>query len=380
MKNEINTRMLSHEKYLNVNACFDKDAFRFNKYTKDIRGEYSRDADKILHSFAYARYMDKTQVFTGSDNDNITRRMLHVQLVSKIARTIGRALNMNEDLIEAIALGHDIGHVPFGHPGESILNKISMKYLDEYFAHNVQSVRELMVLEKNGKGLNLTLQTLDGILCHNGEIELDIYKPDIDKTKERFLEEYENCYSDISYNLKIRPMTMEGCIVRVSDLIAYLGRDIEDAIELGILNKDPIPHDIKIILGKNNKEIVNTLILDIIENSKDKPYIKFSKKVYKALSDLKKFNYENIYYKANTKETLSKYEKIFNTVFKFYLQNFDNKNTRLYSVYLNKMDKKYINNTKKERIIIDYIAGMSDDYIKEEYKKVKEYEKDYNCK
>ena len=370
IKEDIRKKMLINEKYLCDNASFDKDAYRFKDSTRSIRGEYQRDADKILHSFCYARYMDKTQVFTSLDNDNITKRMLHVQLVSKIGRTIGRALSLNEDLIEAIALGHDIGHVPFGHPGEAILNKISLKYLNEYFSHNVQSVRELMNLEKNGLGLNLTVQTLDGILCHNGEIELEVYKPNTKKTVNEFLNEYTSCYKDINTNYKIRPMTMEGCVVRVSDLIAYLGRDIEDAIELGVLKPDPIPEDIKSVLGSNNKEIVNNLILDIIKNSIDKPYISFSKPVFEALSKLKKFNYKNIYYKANTDETLKKYETMFNDLFEYYLTHFDDKTISLHTIYLDGMTDDYKNNNKKERIVIDYMAGMTDDFIKNEYRKL----------
>ena len=373
-KEKIKKSMLFYENNLSKYACKNKDSIRLKDMEEDIRTNYMRDADKILHSRSFTRYMDKTQVFTGSDNDNITKRMQHVLLVSKIGRTIGRALNLNEDLIEAIALGHDIGHVPFGHPGEDILNKISLKHLNEYFCHNVQSVRELMTLEKNGQGLNLSIQVLDGILCHNGEIELETYKPDTTKSLEKFLEEYNSCYKDISTNYKIRPKTMEGCVVRISDLIAYLGRDIEDARDLGVLKKD-IPDDIKQILGSTNKEIVNNLILDIIENSLDKPYIKMSTKAFNALSKLKKFNYENIYYKANTKETLAKYEEIFTKLFDYYLKEFNNKNCSINSIYLNGMSKDYINNTKKERIIIDYLAGMTDDFIKEEYRKMCENEK-----
>ena len=375
MNNEkIKKSMLFYENNLSRFACKDKDAIRIKPIKNDIRTNYMRDADRILHSNSYTRYMGKTQVFTLNKNDNITRRMLHVQLVSKIGRTIGRALNLNEDLIEAIALGHDIGHVPFGHPGEDVLNKISLKYLNEYFSHNVQSVRNLNILEKNGKGLNLTIQTLDGILCHNGEIELEIYEPDTKKTKEKFLEEYYSCYKNINTNYKIRPMTLEGCVVRISDLIAYLGRDIEDARSLGILKKD-LPEDIKNILGSTNKEIVNNLILDIIDNSLDKPYIKMSKDVFNALSKLKKFNYENIYYKANTKQSLANYEKIFTELFNYYYKEFDNKKNSINKVYLDGMTKEYIENNKKERIIIDYLAGMTDDYIKEEYRKMCENEK-----
>ena len=204
--------MLRNENNLNENACRDKDAIRiFDLEEEDIRPNYFRDIDKIIYSLSYTRYIDKTQVFSNKQNDNISKRIIHVQLVSKIARTIGRALSLNEDLIEAIALGHDIGHVPYGHLGERILNEISLRYGEGYFMHNVESVRTLMVLENNGKGKNLTVQTLDGILCHNGEFVQDLYKP-VKKTKDDFLRDYKACYMDKSYGKTLIPMTMEGCV------------------------------------------------------------------------------------------------------------------------------------------------------------------------
>ena len=187
-------------------------------------------------------------------------------MVSKIARTIGRALSLNEDLIEAMSLGHDLGHVPFGHLGETYLNELSQKYNEGVFMHNVQSVRNLMNLEKNGKGLNLTIQTLDGILCHNGELILDKYSP-IEKTKEEFLKDYEKCYKSKENILSLRPMTLEGCVVRISDVISYIGKDIEDAITMNILKKEELPESIMEILGNNNSDIVSTLVLDIIKNT-----------------------------------------------------------------------------------------------------------------
>ena len=166
--NEVKENMLKIESKLQEYATFDKDAIRMQELEYDIRPNYFRDIDRIIHSLSYSRYIDKTQVFSLKESDHITKRMIHVQLVSKIARTIGRALNLNEDLIEAIALGHDIGHVPFGHTGEAILNEITYKEEKRYFNHNVQSVRTLMMIENHGLGENLTIQTLDGILCHNG--------------------------------------------------------------------------------------------------------------------------------------------------------------------------------------------------------------------
>lgn len=168
----IKERMLLRENFYSPFATKDKESIRLIPIEEDIRPNFFRDIDRIIHSTSYTRYMDKTQVFSLKDNDNISKRMVHVQLVSKIARTIGRALSLNEDLIEAAALGHDLGHVPFGHEGERILNKISLKHNEGYFNHNVQSVRELMDIENDGEGINLSIQTLDAILCHNGELEL----------------------------------------------------------------------------------------------------------------------------------------------------------------------------------------------------------------
>ena len=371
MIEEIRNKMLSNEQSLNYYACKDKDAIRLKEETKDIRPEYFRDIDRIIWSNSYFRYMDKTQVFTVKENDHISRRMSHVQMVSKIARTIGRALSLNEDLIEAISLGHDLGHVPFGHLGETYLNELSNKYNEGIFMHNVQSVRNLMNLEKNSMGLNLTIQVLDGILCHNGELILDKYSP-VKKTKEEFIKDYENCYISQENILSLRPMTLEGCVVRISDVISYIGQDIDDAITMGILTKEEVPKSILKILGNKNSDIITTLVEDIIKNSIDKPYITMSKEIKEALNDLQKFNYENIYYKAITKEQREQYKKMFEIVFETnldYLKK-QNKDTNIYTIYLNNMTEEYTTNTSKERIVIDYIAGMTDDYFKKEYVKI----------
>lgn len=367
---EVRNTMLKYENLYSKNACLDKDAIRLKDNTSDIRPEYFRDADRVIHSSSYTRYMGKTQVFTLSPNDNIQNRMVHVQLVSKIARTIGRALSLNEDLIEAIALGHDLGHVPFGHEGERILNDISLKHNEGYFNHNVQSVRELMILEKNGEGCNLTIQTLDGILCHNGELELKKYMPK-KKTVDDFLTDYYNCYKIDGYTKKLIPMTLEGCVVRISDIIGYLGRDIEDAEKLGIFDKEIIPKNITQVLGNTNREIINNIIIDIIKNSTNKSYISVSDRVFNAIKELKKFNYENIYTKAHSQEVIKNYTKMFNTLFDKLLDvlNKEDKNNDIYTVYLNGMSKEYLKNTSNERKVIDYIAGMTDEYFLNEYNK-----------
>ena len=367
----IRERMLKNEKNLNEYATLDKDAIRLFQNEKDIRPEFFRDTDRIIFSKSYMRYMDKTQVFPNKENDHISRRMSHVQMVSKIARTIGRALSLNEDLIEAIALGHDLGHVPFGHLGESFLNEISIKNNEGIFMHNVQSVRTLMNLENNGEGLNLTIQVLDGILCHNGELVLDKYQS-IKKTKEKLIEEYHNCYKDKKNILNLRPMTLEGCVVRISDVISYLGKDIEDAIMLKKIKKEQIPQSIIDILGNNNGDIIDTIVLDIINNSINKPYITMSKKINAAIEELKKFNYENIYHKALTNEEKQKYKEMFEIVFhtnlKYLKQNKQDEN--IYKIYLSNMNNDYCINNTRERIVIDYIAGMTDDYFIKEYNKI----------
>ena len=364
--------MLNHNKNLSEYATRDSDAIYLRDVSNDFRTPFFRDIDRIIYTLAFTRYSDKTQVFSFKSNDHLTKRMIHVQYVSKIARTIGRALALNEDLIEAAALGHDLGHTPFGHVGEEILNKISLDCGEGYFNHNIHSVRLLMYIENYGKGKDITLQTLDGIMCHNGELPQNEYVP-MKKSKEEFLSEYNLSYQDKSIIKKLRPMTLEGCVVRISDLIAYLGRDIEDAMRLNIVSFDDIPDSIKMHLGSSNREIVNTIIKDVIDNSLGKNYIKLSDAVYKGIVDLKRFNYENIYSKAYTKEEREELEVMLNTLFKCYMNDLDsnNKESNIINSYLNNMSDEYKNNNSKERIVIDYIAGMTDDYCKLEYNKYK---------
>lgn len=358
--------MLLNENNLSKFATYDKDAIRFGKISSDFRPNYYRDIDRIIHSLSYTRYIDKTQVFSESNNDNISKRIIHVSLVSKIARTIGRALQLNEDLIEAIALGHDIGHIPFGHEGEYILNEISLKHNEGYFNHNAQSVRTLMYLEENGEGKNLTLQTLDGILCHNGELPNQYYISK-KKSKKDFMNDYNNTFKYENYSCLLTPMTLEGCVVRISDIIAYIGRDIEDAIRLDRIKKEEIPKSITDVIGTNNREMVNTIILDIINNSYGKNHIEISDKIYKAIVDLKDFNYKHIYSVANTKEEKVLYKEAFNKLFDYYLQNINNIDCSINEIYLKNMNTKYLNSTSDARKVIDYIAGMTDDYFMNEY-------------
>ena len=350
MKEEIYLKMNHHNEYLSKYACHD---------------------EEIIYSLAFIRYQDKTQVFSNTSHDHVARRMIHVQFVSKIARTIGRALGLNEDLIEAAALGHDLGHVPFGHQGEYILNDLSLKYNEGYFNHNIESVRNLMYIENYGKGINITVQVLDAIMCHNGEFALGEYRP-IKKTIKEFLEEYESSYQDKNVLVSMRPMTLEGCVVRVSDLIAYLGRDIDDAVRLKVLDRKEIPESITKVLGSTTKDIVNTCILDIIKNSINQNYIKLSDEVFKAIVELKKFNYEHIYNKAMTKEEKEELAHKFEILFVTYLKDLEtnNQSSPIINSYLKNMLPEYRNNNTNTRIVIDYIAGMTDDYFLKEYARI----------
>ena len=362
---------IKKEKGLSPYACFSKDAIRFQKIEdNDIRPPFYRDIDRIIFSLSYTRYMDKTQVFIKNENDHLSKRITHVQFVSKIARTIGRALGLNEDLIEAIALGHDIGHTPLGHQGESFLDEISQRELGEHFSHNIQSVRHLMYVENQGKGLNLCVQVLDGIMCHNGEM-LDCHYEPVSRTKEEFLKEYEDSYRNMKESRKNRPMTLEGCVVRISDIIGYIGRDIEDAIMIGKIKREEIPKEICSVLGTTNREIINTINLDIIKNSMGKPYIKMSKDVYKALFALKKFNYEHIYQYSLTEEERDYYREGMNRIYLRYLDDIKNENKKstIYKIFLNQQSADYMNNTPDQRKVIDFIAGMTDEFFIKEIKK-----------
>lgn len=357
---------------MNSLACKNEESIYFKASENDFRTPFSRDVDRILYSLSFQRYMDKTQVFSFKENDHLTKRMIHVLYVSKIARTIGRALGLNEDLIEAGALGHDLGHTPFGHVGEAILNEISLRAGCGYFNHNVHSVRLLMNIENYGNGKNITLQTLDAILCHNGELVMGKYEPKWNKTKDDFLRDYERTYKDKNSSLQLIPMTLEGCVVRISDLIAYLGRDIDDAIRMKLLTWEDVPNNITSVLGKSNKEIVNSIVTDVINNSLGKNYIKLSNEVFEAIKNLKDFNYKNIYYKAYTEEEKRNLKVMLNTLYNVYINDLNNNNeeSNIIKSYLANMSDEYKNNNSKERIVIDYIAGMTDDYTLKEYNKI----------
>ncbi len=327
------------------------------------RQNFSLDTDRILHSLAYSRYIDKTQVFYLIKNDHITHRVLHVQLVSKIARTIGRLLRLNEDLIEAIALGHDIGHCPFGHDGEKFLSDRSLHHGLGHFLHNVQGVRFLERIERKGKGWNLSLQVLDGILCHDGEVHSRALTPDGQKTFEVFDHEIRRKEDNPLFD--IRPMTLEGCVVRMADTISYVGRDIEDAIRLGLIERTDLPDDCRRLLGDTNGTIVYTLVEDLVANSLDKPHVCFSHEVSDALGNLKAFNMSQIYQNEKGWKQTKKIELMFQLLFEKYLKDLEtgDEASVIYREFLEGMPEGYTKESPKAAVVRDFIAGMTDDYF-----------------
>ncbi|MDE7300752.1 MAG: HD domain-containing protein, partial [Clostridia bacterium] len=253
-----------------------------------MRPAFVRDIDKIMNCPYYNRYADKTQVFSFYKNDDITRRGLHVQLVSRIARTIGSALNLNLDLIEAIALGHDIGHTPFGHAGEEFLDELLYAESGRHFAHNIHSVRVLDGIYH----YNISLQTLNGIAAHDGELELLKYCPAPLQSFEEFDKQIEECYKDKSAIKRLVPCTLEGCVVRISDIIAYLGKDRQDAERAHLLKESDFD---KNGLGEYNAQIINNLMVNLIENSYGKDYIKLDEEHFADLQKAKRDNYALVY-------------------------------------------------------------------------------------
>ena len=342
---------------------------RRNSLKKDSgsiwRPPFVHDIDKILHCPYYNRYTDKTQVFSLIKNDDITRRSLHVQLVSRIARTIGGALNLNLDLIEAIALGHDMGHPPFAHTGEVYLNDLYFAHTGRHFMHNIHSVR---VLEWQFP-LNISLQTLSGIAFHDGELELEEYVPSTLSGFDEFDEIIERCYTDVKFARTLLPSTLEGCVVRLADIIAYLGKDRQDAARAKVVTEDAFTNE---DIGSINAEIINNLVVNIIENSYGKPYIKLDSKHFKALKASKKDNYALIYESAATRARLDVtakpmmkdiYERLLGDVL------VGDKSSPIFTHHIDYINKSYYKrnvpyeNSEPNQIVVDYIAGMTDNYF-----------------
>lgn len=335
-----------------------------------LRPAFIRDVDKILNCPYYNRYSDKTQVFSLYKNDDITRRGLHVQLVSRIARTIGKALHLNLDLIEAISLGHDIGHTPFGHTGEKFLDELYFEHTGRHFAHNIHSVR---VLDKIFP-LNLSLQTLNGIAAHNGELELDEYKPLPLSDFETFDKQMENCYLNPENIKKLIPSTLEGCVMRISDIIAYLGKDRHDAERGNILSSEDFPD---YGIGKINAEIVNNLMVNIVEYSYGKPYIKLDELHFNALQKGKRENYAYIYGNEQVKHADDAIKSMMRELYEKLLSDLKNGTpSPIFTHHIAYLNLPYYKSrrdipyeeTEQNQIVVDYIASMTDDYFIELYR------------
>lgn len=292
----------------------------------DIRPAYQRDRDRILHSKSFRRLKHKTQVFLAPEGDHYRTRLTHTLEVSQIARTIARALRMNESLTEAIALGHDLGHTPFGHAGEYILNEIC----EDGFSHYRQSVRVVEVLEKKGKGLNLTKEVRNGILNHR-----------------------------TSGN----PSTLEGKIVRFSDKIAYINHDIDDAIRGKIITEKDIPERYTKVLGTSVKERLDIMIHDIILNSLDKPAIIMSPDVEGTMRELRQWMFDNVYKNPAAKAEEGKAQQLIVQLYEYYMDHAD----RLPEEYFVMIEEKH---EKKGRVVCDYIAGMSDSYAIDQFEEL----------
>lgn len=284
----------------------------------DIRTVYQRDRDRILHCKAFRRLKQKTQVFLTPEGDHYRTRLTHTLEVAQTARTIAKALRLNEELVEAIALGHDLGHTPFGHAGESALNEVC----SEGFKHYEQSIRIVDRLEKGGRGLNLTYEVKDGILNH----------PTLGK-----------------------PATLEGKVVRLSDKIAYINHDIDDAIRGKILTQEDIPIEYREILGYTSRERLNTLIHDIVRNSDRQADIIMSKEIETAMRDLRGFMFKNVYKNPMAKSEENKAKNMLKELYGYYMRHIEDMSAE----YIDMIRKE---NELPERVVCDYIAGMTDQY------------------
>ncbi len=333
------------------------------------RPAFVRDIEKIMNVPFYNRYSDKTQVFSLFRNDDISRRALHVQLVSRIARNIGAMLGLNNDLIEAIALGHDIGHTPFGHAGERKLSSLYEKHTGRIFNHNIHSARLLDDI----CGLNLSLQTLDGIICHNGEMEMKEYRPKPYSDFETFDKKKEECYLDPKAVKRLVPATLEGCVVRLSDIIAYIGKDRQDALKLGLFEEEP--NYSQRTIGTTNAEIINNMIVNIIENSYGKDCINMEPEYFEEFSRAKKENYELIYGNEKTESAFNEdiapmFEEMYERLLKdassldedtlFYRHHI--RYIKKVTKYSKTLKKDYLENSPDD-MVVDFIAGMTDDYF-----------------
>lgn len=357
--------------YYSEFACKNETAFRRKEEERcHMRTPFAVDRDRILHSGAYRRYQGKTQVFsfTNMFDEETSNRSLHTTYVSQISRTIGKMLRVNLELTEAIALGHDLGHSPFGHDGEVSLSKCCEKYEIGQFHHNIQSLHIIDHISHRGQGLNLTFQVRDGIISHDGEVHNTILNPDRVKTE-----------TDINdYIIKRKngekvnwmPATLEGCIVRISDTIAYIGQDIEDAIRLNIIARNEMPADCVKHLGNTNSQIIDTLVKSVILNSYGKDQIAFDEETSYYLLKLKKFNYARIYTDKNVKHARDIIDRSMEILFDQYLEDIEKEdvNSKIFTQFLNRKNESYMKLFTNPEKVRDFIATMTDRYYNEEVK------------
>ncbi|NQT24734.1 HD domain-containing protein [candidate division KSB1 bacterium] len=331
----------------------------------DLRGDYFRDQTAIVHATPFRRLKHKTQVFFAPQNDHICTRIEHVLHVSTIATTICKGLGLDVELAQAISLGHDLGHAPFGHVGEKILNALSQSIGG--FIHEVHGLRVVDKLARDGKGLNLTYAVRDGIVSHCGENFEQFIKPEEIEKDLTLIDQRQNA-----------PLTYEGCVVRVSDKIAYLGRDIEDAIAAGLITSSDIPDRLRKSLGKTNGEIIDTLVMDVVQKSVNQDVIAMSDEKFELICELKDFNYSHIYHNdrlmKNDDSITNLLTRLYNHLIDRFLANgFDIKAytsaepivDRHFGLSLKKRVHLYENDPKPERCVVDFIAGMTDSYALE---------------
>jgi dGTPase len=353
-------------KLLSPFATANDNALRMKEET-DIhyRPPYALDRDRIFYSGAFKRYTGKTQViyFASMLDEQLTSRIVHTLSVAQIAKTIGRLLSLNTDLIDAIALGHDLGHPPFGHDGEKFLTQVSKKYSIGQFHHNIQSLRVVDTIAKMGRGMNLTFQTRDGILSHNGEAHNEVLEPNLSKSESDLLNYIEKM--DQGENIDMMPATLEGCVVRLTDTIAYIGQDIEDAIRIGLIKREDLPKEAASVLGIYNGKIIETLVNDVVLNSYSKKYVCFSENTSRVLRDLKEFNYQHIYKSDKLKVNHEKIERGFYLLFEHYLDHLqtENKSSEIFKHFLDYKIPDYRAENSNELVVRDFVAGMTDRYF-----------------
>jgi len=339
-----------------------------------VRSPFERDTGRIIYSQAFRRLRHKTQVFFNAKNDHICSRLEHVIYVKYIATTIARALNLNLDLVEAIALGHDLGHAPFGHTGEKVLENCAKKYdPDMIFRHEFQSLRvvDLLAERSNGKpeGINLSFEVRDGIVSHCGETYSEyIISPFREKPTELIL--------DPKQALSSKPSTLEGCVVRISDKIAYIGRDIEDACMAGIMEMEDIPRAITSTLGSTNSQIINTLVRNLIHNSLDKDEIRLSDEAGQAMKELLEENVAQIYRSEKIRRYENTIKNALEGLFEGLMGAMQDKEKAARSnntVFrdIAKYTRDYpIKGANDVQIVVDYISGMTDSYATACYEKI----------